>query len=219
MGVSLVVRASLSTLAGDGEPAEVDGHPVSAAQCRHLLAQVDALDLYRPAGGTLEFAVHDDSGCLTAVATRRGLERGARRSGLRPPPPTTAYAPRHAQRRFVQVRDRRCRHPHCNRRVGRTDLDHVRSWPQGHTGCDNLCCLCRRHHRLKTHARGWRFHLLPDGRLEVTAPSGITRVTDPPRVLPEFPPEAPVRAGAPPGAPAGAADGDTGPPPSPDCPF
>ena len=25
------------------------------------------------------------------------------------------------------------------------------------TDCANLCCLCRRHHRLKTHAPGWRF--------------------------------------------------------------
>jgi hypothetical protein len=78
--------------------------------------------------------------------------------------------------------------------VGRTDLDHCTPWPAGPTGCDNLCCLCRRHHRLKTHARGWRFRLLPGGRLEATTPSGVTRVTDPPRVLDDVP----VPAGAPP---------------------
>ncbi len=215
VGVSLVVHAGLSTLADGDEPAELDGHPVSAAQCRELLAQVGALDLHRPDGGTLEFAVHDDAGDLVAVATRRALDRGARGAGLRPPPLTTRYRPTRGQRRFGQVRDRRCRHPHCNRRVGRTDLDHVRPWPQGHTGCDNLCCLCRRHHRLKTHARSWRFRLLPDGRLEVTTPSGTTRVTDPPRLLPGTPPRAVVRAGAPPGA----ADADTGSPPSADRPF
>ncbi|HEX2075002.1 MAG TPA: HNH endonuclease signature motif containing protein [Geodermatophilus sp.] len=79
--------------------------------------------------------------------------------------------------------------------MGRTDIDHGRSWPEGHTDCDNLCCLCRRHHRLKTHARGWRFVLLPGGELQVTTPSGISRTTTPP----QEPPETPVPSGAPPG--------------------
>src|SRR3954469_17758413 len=41
-------------------------------------------------------------------------------------------------------------------------------------------CLCRRHHRLKTHARGWRFTMTADGVLSVTTPSGVTRTTRPP---------------------------------------
>jgi hypothetical protein len=61
------------------------------------------------------------------------------------------------------------------------DLDHVIAHAEGGpTDCDNLCCLCRRHHRLKTHAPGWRFVLLPGGVLRVTTPSGITRTTRPP---------------------------------------
>ncbi|MGY1695845.1 DUF222 domain-containing protein, partial [Geodermatophilus sp. SYSU D00814] len=209
IGVTLVVHATLSALGGGDEPAEVDGHPVGASQCRALLAEVGALGLERPDGGTLEFAVHDRAGDLVAVGTRRAVERGARGQGLRRPPDTPHYRPRAGHRRFVAVRDRRCRHPHCNRRVGRTDLDHCTPWPAGATGCDNLCCLCRRHHRLKTHAPGWRFRLLPGGRLEVTTPSGVTRVTDPPRVV-DAPP---VRAGAPPGGTAGAD------PPTAGCPF
>ena len=43
-----------------------------------------------------------------------------------------------------------------------------------------MCCLCRRHHRLKTHAPGWRFHLDVDGALRVTTPSGVTRISRPP---------------------------------------
>ncbi len=43
--------------------------------------------------------------------------------------------------------------------------------------CANLCTLCRRHHRLKTHAPGWRFAMTADGMLSVTTPSGITRTT------------------------------------------
>jgi hypothetical protein len=67
--------------------------------------------------------------------------------------------------------------------VGRTDLDHVIAHGEGGpTDCDNLCCLCRRHHRLKTHAPGWRFRLDPDGALLVTTPSGVTRISRPPGV-------------------------------------
>jgi hypothetical protein len=54
----------------------------------------------------------------------------------------------------------------------------------GPTDCANLCCLCRRHHRLKTHADGWRFEMRPDGLLSVTTPSGVTRTTRPPGMWP-----------------------------------
>jgi hypothetical protein len=90
-------------------------------------------------------------------------------------------------------------------RAARTDLDHVQPYAAGgDTDCANLCCLCRRHHRLKTHAQGWRFRLTPHGVLRVTTPSGITRSTRPPGLrdrteLPALP--------APPG-----------PPPAPDEP-
>jgi hypothetical protein len=107
------------------------------------------------------------------------------------------YVPTPAQRRFVKLRDRTCRHPHCGQPVGRVDLDHVHAYGQGGpTDCDNLCCLCRRHHRLKTHAGGWRFLLTEHGVLRVTTPGGITRTTRPPglrdrieqRALPAPPP-------------------------------
>ncbi|WP_448639974.1 HNH endonuclease signature motif containing protein [Geodermatophilus sp. URMC 63] len=212
VAVSLVVHANLATLQGGDEPAEVDGHPVSAAECRELLAQVGALELHRPDGGTLEFALHDHTGELVTAVTLRALHRGARGTGLRRPPPTRRYRPTRGQRRVTHVRDRRCRHPHCTRPVGRVDADHVVPWPRGHTDCDNLCCLCRRHHRLKTHARGWRFRLLPGGRLEVTTPSGVTRVTDPPRV----PPDAPATGTAP--RPGGGPSPGGGPPPEDDAP-
>ena len=83
--------------------------------------------------------------------------------------------------RHVKVRDRHCRMPGCRRRPGRCDIDHVRAYRDGGpTACWNLCCLCRRHHRIKTFARGWAFELLSDGRLIVRTPSGIYRTTVPP---------------------------------------
>jgi len=159
-------------------------------------------------------AVTDADGALLATVTRRELERIARRgcpdhpaSGDQPPscgcavldrpPPTDRYRPTPAQRRLVKARDRTCRQPGCGLPAARADLDHVIAHADGGpTDCDNLCCLCRHHHRLKTHARGWRFVLTAHGVLRVTTPSGITRTTRPPglrdrieqRALPAPPP-------------------------------
>ena len=133
------------------------------------------------------------SGALRATVTRAELQRLARRGCpdhpagacacpvLDRPPPVDRYAPTPAQRRFLRTRDRTCRHPGCRNDAGWADLDHV--VPHGHggaTACANLCCLCRRHHRLKTHAAGWRFQMSCDGVLTVTTPSGVTRTTRPP---------------------------------------
>jgi hypothetical protein len=45
--------------------------------------------------------------------------------------------------------------------------------------------LLRRHHRLKTHAHGWRYVMPPDGVLVVTTPTGVTRVSRPPGMGPD----------------------------------
>ena len=86
-----------------------------------------------------------------------------------------------AQAERIRLRDGTCRHPGCRNSAGWADLDHVLAHAEGgETSCENLCCLCRRHHRLKTHAPGWSFAMSPDGVLTVTTPSGVTRVTRPP---------------------------------------
>ena len=182
-------------------PAEVAGEVVTAAQCRELLRELDMLGIRSaPAGGSVQVAIGDPvTGRLVAVATgselrraagkrrrirRRGSPVGAPATddpGLGPPPPTTAYRPTAAQQRFVEVRDRHCRMPGCRRRAGRCDIDHgIAHADGGPTDCWNLCCLCRRHHRIKTFARGWHFELLRDGRLIVRTPSGVSRVSRPP---------------------------------------
>ncbi|MGY1987874.1 DUF222 domain-containing protein [Blastococcus sp. SYSU DS0669] len=190
---------------GSSQPAaEVAGEVVTAAQCREILHELDMLGVgAAPAGGCVQVAIGNPAdGRLVAVATRSQLRRAAghrrptRRgrtartpsrgdrepgSGLGPPAPTTAYAPTAAQRRFLHVRDRHCRMPGCRRRAGRCDIDHGTPHADGGpTDCWNLCCLCRRHHRIKTFARGWRFHLHRDGRLTVRTPSGVSRSTRPP---------------------------------------
>ena len=87
------------------------------------------------------------------------------------PPMGIRYAPSLAMRRYVQVRDRHCRFPGCQRPARRCDLDHLTPWPAGPTDADNLACLCRHHHRIKTHT-GWTVRRLPGNILEWTSPTG-----------------------------------------------
>ncbi|MBB3081882.1 HNH endonuclease signature motif containing protein [Geodermatophilus sabuli] len=178
----------------------VDGTPITAAHLRELLTQLDALcpgGLQAPPGGSLTLAITDPDGALLATTTRRELQRlvrrgcpthghtGCRCAVLDRPPATGAYSPTAAQRRWVQARDRTCRHPGCATRAGWSDLDHaVARSCGGATACENLCCLCRRHHRLKTFAPRWRHTLTPDGTLTVTTPSGVTRTSRPPGLRP-----------------------------------
>jgi hypothetical protein len=203
----LVVHAPIAALSVDPEgpqpAAEIAGQVVTAAECRELLEQLDMLGVRSaPTGGCVQVAVGDPvTGRLVAVATRTELRRGAvgtrrnrrrRRSrdveapraegaGLRSPAPTRRYRPTAEQRRFVRARDRSCRMPGCSRAPGRCDIDHGTAYGDGGpTDCWNLCCLCRRHHRIKTFARGWYFELLADGRLIVRTPSGVSRITRPP---------------------------------------
>ena len=187
------VRASLDTLEsaavgapGMGrEPVLVDGEPVTAALARELLERLDALcpgGLQAPTDGTLAVSITDRDGRLLASVSRRELQSAVRRGrGLGPPLAVDRYEPSAGQQRFTRTRDRTCRHYGCGNRAGWADLDHVVAHADGGaTDCTNLCCLCRRHHRLKTHARGWRYVMTPDGVLTVTTPSGVTRVGRPP---------------------------------------
>ncbi len=196
----VTITAPLSALhpSGSTPSAEsgqtVGGTPITTAHLRELLAQLDALGVQAPVGGTLTLALTDDDGALLATVTPAELTRLAARGCaehgkaadcdcpvLGPPPEVPGYAHTAAQERFLRLRDRTCRHPGCGQPAGRTDADHVIPYDcGGRTSCDNLCCQCRSHHRLKTFARGWRFRMDPDGTLHVTTPSGITRSTRPP---------------------------------------
>jgi hypothetical protein len=176
--------------------ATVDGGAVTAAHLRELLGELELLGVRQSSvadgGSAVQVAVTGPDGRLLGTATlpelRRLAARGCPTHGfacacalLGEPARTHRYRPTPAQRRFTTTRDRTCRHPGCTDRAGWADLDHVVAHAAGGpTDCTNLCCLCRRHHRLKTLARGWRFAMDPDGTLHVTTPSGITCTTRPP---------------------------------------
>jgi hypothetical protein len=84
-------------------------------------------------------------------------------------------------REQVQLRDRTCVFPRCTRPARACDVDHVIPYdhdaeadgrPQpGPTSTDNLACLCRFHHRLKTHS-AWRYETTAPGVFEWTSPHG-----------------------------------------------
>jgi hypothetical protein len=181
--------------------AEVGGQPITAAHLRELLQELGSLcpgGLEAPAGGSLDVAIVDPAtGGQRAVVTPTQLARLVRRgcpdhptggcgcAVLGPPTPVDRYRPTPDQYRFVRTRDRTCRHPGCANQAAWADLDHVVPHAGGGpTDCANLCCLCRRHHRLKTHGHSWRFVMDADGVLSVTTPSGITRTTRPPGLDP-----------------------------------
>ncbi|MET0763838.1 MAG: HNH endonuclease signature motif containing protein [Blastococcus sp.] len=125
--------------------------------------------------------VEELSGQLLALTDATGLRRAADLGrALGPPPATPGYVPSAALRAFVRARDRRCRFPGCRAAAIRCDLDHTTPWPVGPTSADNLCCLCRHHHRLGHQAPGWRLRHLPDGGLEWTTPGGQRITTHPP---------------------------------------
>ncbi|TGN65429.1 HNH endonuclease [Nocardioides eburneiflavus] len=84
-------------------------------------------------------------------------------------------------REQVRLRDRTCVFPHCSRPARGCDVDHVIPYdhdaetegrPQpGPTSTDNLACLCRFHHRLKTHS-AWRYETTSPGVFVWTSPHG-----------------------------------------------
>jgi hypothetical protein len=81
----------------------------------------------------------------------------------------------------IQLRDRTCVHPWCHRPAKRCDTDHIVPYdpdgPPGQTNTENLACLCRLHHRMKTHG-GWTYTMLEPGVFLWRSPHGHTGLRD-----------------------------------------
>jgi hypothetical protein len=108
------------------------------------------------------------------------------------------YQPSAALERAVRCRDLTCRFPGCSRPAVVCDLDHTVPFNHqdpsagGRTVAENLKCLCRQHHRLKTFG-GWRDKQLADGTVVWTSPTGRIYRTAP-AGADLFPPRGPACA-------------------------
>jgi hypothetical protein len=91
---------------------------------------------------------------------------------------SAGYQPSPTLVEAVELRDRTCVFPWCNRPARSRDKDHIVPWDHGGaTSSDNLAALCRRHHRLKTHG-GWRYTMLAPGEYLWRSPHGHTWLRD-----------------------------------------
>ncbi|MGH7368643.1 MAG: DUF222 domain-containing protein, partial [Candidatus Rokuibacteriota bacterium] len=126
-----------------------------------------------PAGTSQRLACDASRVVMRHDGDGRVVEVGARTRTIPP-----------ALRRALLHRDRSCRFPGCNVRVGQGH--HVRHWAQGGpTTLSNLALLCRRHHRA-VHEEGCQIEQSPDGALQFRRPDG--------RPLPDVPAPAAVPA-------------------------
>jgi hypothetical protein len=124
-------------------------------------------------------------------------------------------------REQVILRDRTCVFPNCTRPARGCDVDHLVPYdhdadaegrPQpGPTTTDNLACLCRFHHRLKTHSP-WRYEMTAPGVFEWTSPHGLRYRRDHTGTT-DLDPLASDKSTAPPGIPR-PADDDPAPDPA-----
>ncbi|WP_143033864.1 HNH endonuclease signature motif containing protein [Nocardioides sp. YR527] len=92
---------------------------------------------------------------------------------------TEAYTPTRRLRAQVELIDQTCAFPGCSVKAESCDLDHRVPYVEGgKTTTSNLTCLCRRHHRAKTHL-GWTYERLAPGRYRWRSPNGYRFLTGP----------------------------------------
>jgi hypothetical protein len=90
----------------------------------------------------------------------------------------TAYEVPDRLRARLSLRDHTCVFPWCTRAARACDSDHIVPHARGGpTADDNLAPLCRRHHRLKTHA-GWAYTAIEPGVYLWTSPHGHQYLRD-----------------------------------------
>jgi len=188
VAVQVLVGVNASTLLGlDDAPGYLSGHgPIDAELARELAADatwkrvltLSDTDRARidPAAGTILgigralSAPETRTEEVTARARRRLCERTYR--------PTSQLA------EIVRTRDGVCRFPNCAVPAASCDLDHTIPFDHagpaqgGLTVPDNLACLCRKHHRLKTLGY-WTVRQIGRGCLEWFDPSGRATITEP----------------------------------------
>ena len=85
-------------------------------------------------------------------------------------------APRRLEEQTTLI-NHTCVFPWCTRPARNTDSEHVIAYNIGRHHLINQAPLCRRHHRLKTHAT-WRYTMLEPGSYLWTSPHGYQFLRD-----------------------------------------
>ncbi len=107
-----------------------------------------------------------------------------------------AYEVRGRLRTRVDLLHPHCVYPWCTRPSRRCDHDHQVPHADGGASCDcNLAPLCRRHHRLRTHA-GWRYTSLDETTYLWSDPHGQQFLVDTTGTRDVTPPDRPVTRGS-----------------------
>ena len=76
-------------------------------------------------------------------------------------------------RRAVQLRDRHCVWPGCDRPPAYCDVHHLRHQADGgETSVANCALVCQFHHDVCIHRRGWQLIVHPDGTTQARSPDG-----------------------------------------------
>ncbi|MBC7278260.1 HNH endonuclease signature motif containing protein, partial [Nocardioides sp.] len=176
---------------------------------------ISAADLLPATGRVIDLKIHTDTrdlattglvriGNTRGLTTIEQLDRWATMPGVTVRPMTVidlneeittdAYTPTGRLRTQVQLIDQTCAFPNCNVKAENCDLDHRVPFDQGgKTTTSNLTCLCRRHHRAKTHL-GWTYQRLAPGRYRWRSPHGYEFLTSPEGTVDLTPRPAPVAA-------------------------
>ncbi len=108
---------------------------------------------------------------------------------------TGAYEVRGRLRTRIDLIAGTCVFPFCDRTARRCDHDHVVAHGDGGATCEcNIAPLCRRHHRLKTHA-GWRYTVIETGVWLWSEPHGQQFLRDHQGTLDVTPPSHAINNG------------------------
>ncbi|WP_137726605.1 HNH endonuclease signature motif containing protein, partial [Prescottella subtropica] len=184
--VKIMVGVDATTLLGfDDAPGYLFGHgPIDADLARQIAADGTWKQVL-----TLGDKDRERLGQGAAAGTVAGIGRARPAPRLSPTEVATrhratTYAPSTQLATTIRLRDGVCRFPNCTTPAAACDLDHTIPFDHTNPGSggltveDNLACLCRKHHRLKTIGY-WTVTHTAGGRLDWTDPAGHTTTTHP----------------------------------------
>jgi len=162
--VTVIVDADLLT--DDPEAADEPGSPGVGGTCEtgHGAGLAPSVARRLACDGVIRALILEPSGDPLRLGRRRRVVTAALRHAL-------------------EVRDRGCVFPGCDRR-GYLDAHHLAHWADG--GCtdvDNLCLVCPFHHR-RLHEGGWLLTRDPSGRFAAQRPDGRRYATVPVQIDP-----------------------------------